>query len=224
MRPPAATAAGFGRLTRRRQPRDAAESATGGGRAPPSYLHNLLSMKTIFQSKLVRGLSMLALGVLLVNWSDDIPEVLVRVCGALFVFPAFVSLIAYYRTAKHLRGSAFMPVVSMGSTLFGAILLIFPSFFVTALMYILAGVLLLTGSSQFFTLWSMRNDGYVVTPLAYFVPLATFGAGLFAVLKPGLTASLPFIILGVAFIVNSLLDLWTLYMRRRRTSRAVKPV
>lgn len=140
------------------------------------------------------------------------------------MLPGLMSLIAYFTTKKPERGSSLLTVVSVGSMLFGAILLIFPSLFITALMYILSVVLMVAAAAQTVTLWNMRSNGYTLSPLSYLVTFATFGAGLFVLLKPGLTAALPFIILGSASVFNGLLDLWTSFLQRKRSRRAVKPV
>ena len=131
-------------------------------------------------NKLLESQVMIVLGILLVVFSKEVTEWLVMLCGMAFVLAGGFSLVGWLMRGKDACASVLFPLVGVGSALFGLMLLIFPADFITALMYLLAAF--------------------------FVVPLISLGVGLYILTAPVLTASLPFILIGVACVLHGVVD------------------
>lgn len=92
------------------------------------------------------------------------------------------------------------PVVGVGSLAFGAFLLCFPVQFVSYLMYVLGGLLVLIGVWQVVALIRYR----AVAPIGwtlFVLPLLIVAAGVVVICFPMQTASVPFTLLGIGYIL-----------------------
>ena len=98
------------------------------------------------------------------------------------------------------------PLVGLGSLLFGVFLCFFPNLFVTYLMYVFGFLMVVAGINQIWNLFRLRR----LIPFRWYVLLAALvilGLGVFVLLKPMASASLPFILLGVTFILYGISEL-----------------
>lgn len=157
-------------------------------------------------NKLLESQVMIVLGILLVVFSKEVTEWLVMLCGMAFVLAGGFSLVGWLMRGKNARASVLFPLVGVGSALFGLMLLIFPADFITALMYLLAVVLVVFGVVQCYSLWDMRRKAVGVHGAFFVVPLISLGVGLYILTAPVLTASLPFILIGVACVLHGVVD------------------
>ncbi len=169
-------------------------------------------MKTVLQSVWARSLCILALGILLIAYSEKMPEWIVMAIGMLFIVPGSVAIAARIFSKGEHRVSGFYPVVGLGSVCFGLFLLLTPGSFVKALMYLLSAVLLVFGATQGYSFWDIRRNGVPLHAVCYLVPVFTLGAGLYCLLRPSETAALPFIIIGAACILHALTDLCSVFV------------
>ncbi len=177
-------------------------------------------MKT-FNYSLVSSLCALIIGILLVAWPGMAVSYLVITIGVLFLVPGLLGLVTSF-TQRSAQRSA-LPVVALGSTLFGIWLIIMPGFFVSILMYVLGALLVMAGVSQLSNLAAARAQ--LPVPWAWFVvPVLVFVAGLVVLFNPFEAATVPFILLGAAAIVYSLTDLVRLFRYRRRSEQSVTDV
>ncbi len=176
---------------------------------------------------MARGVCLIALGVVLIVYSDNVAEWLVRICGALFVLPGLFSTLAYYMRSRDKRGSMFTPILGIGSVLFGCILIAFPAEFVTILMYILAVLLLISSLSSLYAFYDLQRSSLKVSFFNYLFPLLQFGAGLYLLFQPLQAARIPFVILGAGFILGGLLEFWSVWLYgklRRQFKRELEEV
>ncbi|MBQ7442353.1 MAG: DUF308 domain-containing protein [Bacteroidaceae bacterium] len=170
---------------------------------------------TIF---IFRSLCAMLVGFLLVSHPETMSPLLVQIIGGLFAAMGLFSLISHWvnrwrydraRRRAEAEGVAFIgvqafspatPVVALGSVAFGTVLILFPAAFVTVLMYALGALLIAMGLAQGVALVSAR----VVAPLGWsllLLPALLIAAGVWVVLRPTEAASLPFVVLGTAFIL-----------------------
>ena len=84
---------------------------------------------------MMRCVSAIVVGVLLMVWPEAAILYLVIVVGLVFFLPSLFSLIGYYRKGRQL--GMYFPIVSLGGLLFGLWLMVSPAFFVGILMYVL---------------------------------------------------------------------------------------
>ena len=102
------------------------------------------------------------------------------------------------------------PIVGVGSLILGAMLALTPNVFITALMYIIGGILILGAINQFMNLVNARKYGKVSFGFWVF-PSVVLLIGLYVIIKPMVPASMAMLILGwcsllygVTELVNSL--------------------
>ncbi len=173
----------------------------------------------------LRGICLLALGGVLIAYSDNVAEWLVRVCGVLFLLPGLITTIVYYLQSREHRSNMFTPLLGVGSVFLGALLMAIPTAFITALMYILAALLIITPLTYLYSFHEVQRGGIKVSFVNYLFPLAQFAAGIYLILQPLQAARVPFLILGCGFIVGGLMELWTsilLAMLRRKVKKDAK--
>lgn len=188
-------------------------------------LQKIREMKNRFRNSIVRALSALFLGGLLVGVAGQMPVWLVMACGVIFIVPGAVSLVAWWLRDAAARGTLLSPVAGLGSILMGVILLLFPESFVSALMYLLSAFLLLLSVLQMYTLFTARRAGARLSWWCFVAPVAVLLAGLYVLLFPEQTAAMPFIVIGAAALFYGLTELlFTLFigLHHRRVRKAQK--
>ncbi len=187
-------------------------------------------MKSILQNTWLRAVCVLALGILLVVYSESVPEWIVMVLGVLFIVPGSAAIVAWFARRGKGDTSAFAPLIGLGSICFGLILLLMPGAFVKALMYLLSAVLLIGGATQCYSFWNIRRSGIGLHAISFVVPVITLCAGLYCLFRPSETASLPFLIIGAACILHALMDLcsvfvvWRSNRRRKAELKAIEKI
>lgn len=148
-----------------------------------------------------RALCALLIGFLLVSNPTKMTVLLVQIIGGLFAVSGLLAIIGYF-TAR-IRQSGFRPVfpiVGVGSLAFGAVLLLLPDKFVDFLMYVMGGLLVLIGIGQIANLINYRKFSPLSWSL-FVLPLLLAAAGVLVIVYPIEAASVPFTILGVAYII-----------------------
>lgn len=84
---------------------------------------------------LLRAVSALVVGLVLVFFPDKAADYLVITVGVLFLIPSLISIIGYFAQGADMRGH--FPVEGVGSMLLALWLIIVPGFFTDLLTYIL---------------------------------------------------------------------------------------
>lgn len=156
-----------------------------------------------------RALCAIATGILLINNPDSTVKGITMAIGVLFLISGAISCATYLNSKTHPENTEVydaegnlithlkptFPIVGIGSVLLGLILAIMPGTFVTSLMYILGALLILGAINQFMVLLNIKKTSYL--PFWFFIaPSVIFLTGLFVVIKPMETASLPLLIIG----------------------------
>ena len=178
----------------------------------------------ILQSSVFRSISAIAIGCLLIKYPDNTVTWITVAIGILFLLSGLISLIVYVHARKNVSEFKIMdmnghviagekptfPIVGVGSLILGAMLALTPNVFITALMYIIGGILILGAINQFMNLVNARKYGKV--GFGYWVfPSVVLLIGLYVIIKPMVPASMAMLILGwcsllygVTELVNSL--------------------
>lgn len=170
---------------------------------------------------LFASLCALAVGVLLVVWPDMAINYLVITVGVLFLIPGLAGVFSYFFSMQKSRegARAMFPIVALGSALLGIWLVVMPMFFVTILMYVLGVLLLLGGVSQLAGFAAASNYAHVPAGM-YVFPILVMIAGVVVLFNPFEAAAVPFVVLGVSFIVYSLIDIFRLIRFRKEAFRS----
>jgi len=172
-------------------------------------------MKTMNFS-VMRCVSAIAIGILLMVWPEAAIIYLVIAIGAMFFLPSLFSLVGYFMRGKQM--GMYFPIISLGSLLFGLWLMVSPAFFVGILMYVLGAVLVFAGISQIANLLNVRS--YAVVPFGFYVmPVLILLAGIVVLANPFAVASVPFIILGVSSAVYGITELINIYKFRKKEEK-----
>ena len=173
-------------------------------------------------SYIFRSLCSLLVGLLLLFNAEQMPELIVRLIGFLFLMPGFLGLIVYlygqFNRNAIVRPS--FPLMSIGSILFGVFLEVYPNEFVSYLVFLLGFLLLLDGINQFLSMFTNRK----VTPLSLLlmlVPMVLIGIGGYCVTHTSEAPAMLFTVLGATCIYYGLSDMF-LALRTKYYSKIVE--
>lgn len=170
-------------------------------------------------SYIFRSMCSLLVGLLLLFNAEQMPVLIVRLIGILFLLPGVFGVMVYLYGQFNRRAivrPAF-PLMSIGSILFGAYLELYPDSFVTSLVFLLGLLLLLAGVNQFLSMINNRK----VSPfslLLMLLPLVLMGIGGYCVTHSSEAAGTLFKILGGTCIYYGLSDMF-LTLRTKHYAR-----
>ena len=178
----------------------------------------------IFQSSVFRAICALAIGILLIKYPDNTVTWMTVAIGVLFLLSGIISVIVYVNARRNVSeykitdaegrvvagDSPTFPIVGVGSIILGALLALTPNVFITALMYIIGGILILGAINQYMSL--VHNRKYGKIGFGYWVfPSVILLIGLYVIIKPMDPASMSMLVLGwcsllygVTELINSL--------------------
>ena len=177
--------------------------------------HGLMKMMNY---SMMRCVSAIAVGILLMVWPEAAILYLVIAIGAMFFVPSLFSMIAYFMKGR--QAGMYFPIISLGSLLFGLWLMVSPAFFVGILMYVLGILLVFAGIGQVVYLFGART--YAMVHWGFFLtPVLILLAGLVVLVNPFAAASIPFIILGISSTAYGITELINLYKFRREEKKDV---
>ena len=178
----------------------------------------------LFQSSVFRAVSAIAIGILLIKYPDNTVTWMTVAIGILFLLSGIISVIVYVNACRNVSeykitdaegrvvagDKPTFPIVGVGSLILGAMLALTPNVFITALMYIIGGILILGAINQYMNLINARKYGQVSFGFWVF-PSVVLLIGLYVIIKPMVPASMAMLILGwcsllygVTELVNSL--------------------
>ena len=189
----------------------------------------------VLQSSVFRAICSIAVGAMLIKNPDSTVKGITIAIGLLFLVSGVISCVAYFNARLHsaenevydvdgkllVGGKPMFPVVGLGSVILGFVLALMPGAFVTSLMYVLGGILLLGSLNQFLVLIQARK--YAVLPLWFWVcPTLILLTGLFVMVKPMETAGLPLLIIGWCLLfygVTESLNAFKIHQCKKRMLR-----
>lgn len=163
----------------------------------------------ILRSAVFRAACAIITGILLINNPDSTVHWITIAIGVMFLVSGVISCATYLNARKNAIGAELydaegrliasprppFPLVGIGSILLGLILAIIPGVFVKSLMYVLGVLIILGAVNQFIALAGARRLFRV--PVWFWVcPSLILVTGVFVMVKPMETASLPLLIIG----------------------------
>ena len=163
----------------------------------------------ILRSAVFRAACAIITGILLINNPDSTVHWITIAIGVMFLVSGVISCATYINARKNAVGAELydaegrliasprppFPLVGIGSILLGLILAIIPGVFVKSLMYVLGVLIILGAINQFIALAGARRLFRV--PVWFWVcPSLILVTGVFVMVKPMETASLPLLIIG----------------------------
>lgn len=167
------------------------------------------SAMKILRSSVFRAVCAIITGLLLINNPDSTVHWITIAIGIMFLLSGVISCATYLNARKNSVGAELydadgrliasprppFPLVGIGSILLGLTLAVIPDVFVTSLMYVLGALIILGAVNQFIVLTGARKVFRV--PVWFWVcPSVILVTGIFVMVKPMETASLPLLIIG----------------------------
>ena len=161
----------------------------------------------------------IAIGVLLIEYREEIVRWIVITIGVLFFLAGIIALVGYYTASAaalqvsdevetSARGTSntlqLTPFVAVGSIILGAVLALLPGTFITTLVFILAALLIIGSINQYANLAAIAK--VVKVGLFYWLmPSILLIIGVVAIAYPSAVASSPFLLLhGVIELIDGL--------------------
>ena len=195
----------------------------------------------ILQSSFFRAICAIAVGILLIKYPDNTVTWITVAIGVLFFLSGIISLVVYINARKHMseykitdaEGNVLtgepptfpivgVGIVGVGSIILGAILALTPNIFITALMYIIGGMLILGAINQYMNLVNARKFGKI--SFGYWIfPSVILLTGLYVIIRPMDPASVAMLILGwctLLYGVTEMINSIKFHSDRRKFAKA----
>ena len=197
----------------------------------------------ILQSSVFRAICAIAIGIMLIKYPDNTVTWITVAIGVLFLLSGIISMVVYYHTLRQyskqesLPGGADVtdaegqrieipkptfPIVGVGSAILGLLLALTPNIFVTALMYIIGGILVLGAINQFMNLLNARHFGQV--GFGYWIlPCIILLTGLYVIIRPMDPPAMAMLILGwctLLYGVTELINAIKIHNEKRKFTKA----
>ena len=175
----------------------------------------------ILQSSVFRAICAIAIGILLIKFPDNTVTWITVAIGVLFLLSGVISIVVYVNARKNVaeykitdaEGNVItnteqptFPIVGVGSMILGAMLALTPNVFITALMYIIGGILILGAINQYMSLVDGRRYGKI--GFGYWVfPSLILLTGLYVIIKPMAPVNVAMLVLGWCSLLYGVTEL-----------------
>lgn len=173
----------------------------------------------LLQSSVFRAVVAVIIGALLVKYRQDTVTWLTIAVGILFFLSGLASVIIYYVNKRGVERVAAaeapeslreamtpaFPIGGLGSMVLGVILAFMPATFIRWIVIILGALVILATIGQFVTLAQARRYGSV--PFVFWLfPSILFLVGIYCIVQPIDSASMPLFIIGWAMMVYGVVE------------------
>ena len=190
----------------------------------------------ILQSSIFRAICAIAIGILLIKFPDNTVTWITVAIGILFLLSGIISLVVYLNAKRHVSEYKItdaeghvvagekptFPIVGVGSIILGFLLALTPNVFITALMYIIGGILVLGAINQYMNLVNARKYGKI--GFGYWIfPSVILLIGLYVIIKPMAPASMAMLVLGwcsLLYGVTEMINSLKFYSDKRKVRQA----
>ena len=175
----------------------------------------------ILQSSVFFFFCAIAIGILLIKFPDNTVTWITVAIGVLFLLSGVISIVVYVNARKNVaeykitdaEGNVItnteqptFPIVGVGSMILGAMLALTPNVFITALMYIIGGILILGAINQYMSLVNGRRYGKI--GFGYWVfPSLILLTGLYVIIKPMAPVNVAMLVLGWCSLLYGVTEL-----------------
>ena len=189
----------------------------------------------ILRSAVFRAICAIITGILLINNPDSTVKWITIAIGAMFLVSGVISCATYLNARKNAAGAELydadgrliasprppFPLVGIGSILLGLILAVIPGVFVKSLMYVLGALIILGAINQFIALAGARRV-FRVPAWFWVCPSVILITGIFVMVKPMDSATVPLLILGWCLLFYGVTECVNAVKIYRETSRELR--
>ena len=177
------------------------------------------------KSSVIRALAAIVIGALLVKFRESAVVTITITLGGWFFFAGLVACVSAFveqrRAALEERpteDNGLSWIVGAGSLIFGVVLVVMPKAFLVALMYILAGILIISAIGQYVSLATATRYGRVGV-VWWLTPTLLLLIGILAIVNPNEVITAPLFIIGWALMVYGVVEVVNALMIRRLFKR-----
>lgn len=190
----------------------------------------------VLQSSFFRSLCAIVVGALLIQYREETVRWITILIGVMFFISGVISIVSYYASRRKqlvdvelldAQGNPLancqptFPIVGVGSLVFGVVLAVMPTTFVTGLTIALAAILILGAINQMIALAQIRK---VATVAAYYwvLPVLTLLVGIVSVVYPQAIASAPLLFIGLSMMIYGVAECVNAIKIHRERKRIAK--
>lgn len=174
----------------------------------------------ILQSSVFRAVCAIIIGVLLIKFPDNTVKGITIAIGILFLVSGVISCVTYFWSKRNVSEykiydadgnivageKPMFPIVGLGSAILGLILALSPTFFVSALMYIIGAILILGAINQYMNLISGRRYGHI-SIWFWLMPTVILLTGIYVMAKPLAPLAMAMLVLGWCTLLYGVVEL-----------------
>lgn len=189
----------------------------------------------ILRSAVFRAICAIVTGILLINNPDSTVRGITIAIGVMFLVSGVISCATYLNARKNSAGAEIydadgrliasprppFPLVGIGSILLGLILAVIPDTFVKSLMYVLGALIILGAINQFIALAGARRV-FRVPAWFWVCPSVILITGIFVMVKPMDSATVPLLILGWCLLFYGVTECVNAVKIYRETSKELR--
>ena len=189
----------------------------------------------ILRSAVFRAICAIVTGILLINNPDSTVRGITIAIGVMFLVSGVISCATYLNARKNSAGAEIydadgrliasprppFPLVGIGSILLGLILSVIPDTFVKSLMYVLGALIILGAINQFIALAGARRV-FRVPAWFWVCPSVILITGIFVMVKPMDSATVPLLILGWCLLFYGVTECVNAVKIYRETSKELR--
>ncbi len=189
----------------------------------------------ILRSAVFRAICAIVTGILLINSPDSTVRGITIAIGVMFLVSGVISCATYLNARKNSAGAEIydadgrliasprppFPLVGIGSILLGLILAVIPDTFVKSLMYVLGALIILGAINQFIALAGARRV-FRVPAWFWVCPSVILITGIFVMVKPMDSATVPLLILGWCLLFYGVTECVNAVKIYRETSKELR--
>lgn len=160
-------------------------------------------------SGLIRALTAIAVGIVMVLSKTNALELVVRIIAAFIIASGVVSAVVGYRNKAN-GTMGLMGFNAVVDIILGVLLFMFPGFVAGLLIYLIAFILICFGVMQIAGIFSARSVT-AVSLWSYVLPFIVLAAGIFLITKPSFVGEAIGVVAGACLIVygvSELLSSW----------------
>ncbi|MGL5317135.1 MAG: DUF308 domain-containing protein [Bacteroidales bacterium] len=150
--------------------------------------------RNLSQSLALRGILTILLGFVFIAWPSLVINYLVTVLGTLLVLSSALPML--YAGFKGYG----IQWANTPSLIVGILLLAFPSFFVSVIMYVLGIILILAGLNQLLTYHAMKKNESNIPGYYYIFPAIILLSGIIIIFNPVNTLATMLVYFGVIIV------------------------
>ena len=181
---------------------------------------SISSFVTNRTSAVLRGAVALVLGLILAVWPDFVSKSIIYILGGCLILSGIVAAIVSYRQFRREKGTgrsaSYISFMGGGNLVFGLLLILFPTFFLDVLMYLLAALVLVFAVVQLLSVYYTSKVAKV-NPLLYVVPALLIICSLVVFFDPFESLNAIMIFCGIVIMVYAVSELAEAWVFRNVT-------